>query len=326
MAQLSNLIVTGVSRLLSKLYVSDSVTAPTFIGKLQGNADTATNASKVNNHTVNADVPSGAKFTDTVYTHPTTSGNKHIPSGGSSGQILRWSADGTAVWGADNNTTYSNFVKSGSGAKAGLVPAPSTTAGTTKYLREDGTWTVPPDNNTTYSNMTAATASAAGKTGLVPAPAAGKQTSFLRGDGTWVVPTNTTYSTGTTSTAGLTKLYTGTGTATDGTMTQTAITTALNGKAASSHTHDDRYYTESEINTKLGDLSSLSSYGSDVASILKAIIAKLPETYSGSYSVTPSATTQSLSTSGKVMKDNVSVSAIPYNEESNSSGTTVTIG
>ncbi len=79
------------------------------------------------------------------YTHPTTSGNKHIPSGGSSGQILRWSADGTAVWGTDNNTTYSNFVKSGSGAKAGLVPAPSTTAGTTKYLREDGTWTVPPN-------------------------------------------------------------------------------------------------------------------------------------------------------------------------------------
>lgn len=94
----------------------------------------------------------------------------------------------------------------------------------------------------------------------------------------------------------------------------------------SSHTHDDRYYTESEINTKLGDLSSLSSYGSDVTSILKAIIAKLPETYSGSYSVTPSATAQSLSTSGKVMKQNVSVSAIPYKEESNSSGTTVTIG
>ena len=43
---------------------------------------------------------------NTVYTHPTTSGNKHIPAGGSSGQILRWSADGTAVWGNDNNTTY----------------------------------------------------------------------------------------------------------------------------------------------------------------------------------------------------------------------------
>jgi len=50
------------------------------------------------------------------------------------------------------------------------------------------------DNNTKYGVMTAATASAAGKAGLVPAPAAGKQTSFLRGDGTWVVPTNTTYS------------------------------------------------------------------------------------------------------------------------------------
>lgn len=139
--------------------------------------------------------------TDTKYTHPTTSGNKHIPSGGSAGQILRWSADGTAVWGNDNNTTYSNFVKSGSGAKAGLVPAPSTTAGTTKYLREDGTWTVPP--NTTYSNMTAATSSAAGKAGLVPAPSAGAQGKFLRGDGTWQTPTNTTYSVATASKDGL---------------------------------------------------------------------------------------------------------------------------
>lgn len=37
------------------------------------------------------------------YTHPTTSGYKHIPSGGSAGQILRWSADGTAIWGDDKN-------------------------------------------------------------------------------------------------------------------------------------------------------------------------------------------------------------------------------
>ena len=49
------------------------------------------------------------------------------------------------------------------------------------------------DTNTTYSAMKGASASAAGAAGLVPAPAAGKQTSFLRGDGTWVVPTNTTY-------------------------------------------------------------------------------------------------------------------------------------
>ena len=43
------------------------------------------------------------------------------------------------------DTTYSDFVKSGSGAKSGLVPAPPTTEGTTKYLREDGTWAAPPN-------------------------------------------------------------------------------------------------------------------------------------------------------------------------------------
>ena len=41
------------------------------------------------------------------------------------------------------------------------------------------------------AEMKAATASAAGSAGIVPAPAAGKQASFLRGDGTWAVPTNT---------------------------------------------------------------------------------------------------------------------------------------
>lgn len=50
--------------------------------------------------------------------------------------------------------------------------------------------------------------------------------------------TNTTYSTGTSSTPGLAKLYTETGSATDGTMTQNAITTALNGKSPTSHTHN----------------------------------------------------------------------------------------
>lgn len=38
-----------------------------------------------------------------AYVHPTTPGNKHIPSGGSSGQILKWSSDGTAIWG---DTSY----------------------------------------------------------------------------------------------------------------------------------------------------------------------------------------------------------------------------
>lgn len=62
-----------------------------------------------------ANIASGANN----YTHPTTSGNKHIPAGGASGQILRWSADGTAVWGADNNTTYSEATTE----KSGLLSA-----------------------------------------------------------------------------------------------------------------------------------------------------------------------------------------------------------
>ena len=38
------------------------------------------------------------------YTHPTTPGNKHIPAGGSDGQILRWASDGTAVWASSSPT------------------------------------------------------------------------------------------------------------------------------------------------------------------------------------------------------------------------------
>lgn len=78
-------------------------------------------------------------------------------------------------------------------------------------------------------------------------------TAVTKGDITalGIPSTNTTYPTGTASTSGITKLYTGTGTATDGTMTQSAIKSALDGKSNTGHTHDDRYYTETEINNKL---------------------------------------------------------------------------
>ena len=115
---------------------------------------------------------------------------------------------------------------------------------TSSYLRGDGTWATPP--NTTYSNMSGASTSAAGKAGLVPAPAAGAANRYLRSDGTWAVPpdTNTTYtlsSFGITATAAeLNKLDGVTATATeinylDGVTSN--IQTQLNGKAASSHTH-----------------------------------------------------------------------------------------
>lgn len=115
---------------------------------------------------------------------------------------------------------------------------------TSNFLRGDGSWATPP--NTTYSAMTGATSSAAGKAGLVPAPAAGASNRYLRSDGTWTVPpdTNTTYtlsSFGITATAAeLNKLDGCTATVTelnyvDGVTSN--IQTQLNGKAASSHTH-----------------------------------------------------------------------------------------
>lgn len=51
-------------------------------------------------------------------------------------------------------------------------------------------------------NFGAASASAAGSTGLVPAPATGDQAKFLRADGKWIVPTDT--NTDTKNTAGAT--------------------------------------------------------------------------------------------------------------------------
>ena len=38
------------------------------------------------------------KIEDSKYVHPTESGNRHVPSGGVSGQILLWASDGEASW------------------------------------------------------------------------------------------------------------------------------------------------------------------------------------------------------------------------------------
>ena len=71
-----------------------------------------------------------------------------------------------------------------------------------KFANTDCTLEKSVPSTAIFANMGAATASAAGTAGYVPAPAAGKQNSFLRGDGTWVVPTNTTYANGTGITIG----------------------------------------------------------------------------------------------------------------------------
>ena len=48
--------------------------------------------------TVTSSSVSDGSKTFEKYTHPTTAGNKHIPSGGSSGQFLGWDSTGTAKW------------------------------------------------------------------------------------------------------------------------------------------------------------------------------------------------------------------------------------
>ena len=102
-----------------------------------------------------------------------------------------------------NKYVHPSYTAQKSGLYKVTVDAAGHVSATTAVAKADITALGIPAQDTTYSNMTAATASAAGKAGLVPAPAAGKQASFLRGDGSWVVPENTTYADATTSTHGL---------------------------------------------------------------------------------------------------------------------------
>lgn len=122
------------------------------------------------------------------YTHPTTSGNKHIPAGGSANQILGWSADGTAKWVNEKDTTYS--VMSGAtvdaDGKSGLVPSP--TKGAQRWLDSTGAWTTPPD--TTYG--AASTTSA----GLMSAADKKKLDGVATGANKYVHPSYTAHDSG----------------------------------------------------------------------------------------------------------------------------------
>lgn len=90
-----------------------------------------------------------------------------------------------------NNYVHPSYTSRASGLYKIVVDATGHISQVAAVTKADITALGIPAQDTNYANMTGATASVAGKTGLVPAPAAGKQLSFLRGDGTWVVPTDT---------------------------------------------------------------------------------------------------------------------------------------
>ena len=145
------------------------------------------------------------------------------------------------------------------------------------------------DTNTTYSTFKGATTSAAGGTGLVPAPATGAANRYLRSDGTWQVPpdnnTNTTYSLSKNgSTITLTGSDGSTTSVTDSNTTYSlssfgvnasaaelnyvkgvtsSIQTQLNSKAASNHTHSNYLTTTgtAAAATKLATVRSISIAG-----------------------------------------------------------------
>lgn len=114
----------------------------------------------VNNTSITVSASDGVKDnTNNVtykYTHPTSSGNKHIPSGGSSGQFLGWDSDGTAKWVSNpNSDTKVTQTKDDSGATAYplLMAGATDPNGSATTARYDSDVKLTPSTNTISANI-----------------------------------------------------------------------------------------------------------------------------------------------------------------------------
>ena len=157
--------------------------------------------------TGNASTIGGLKLSDsTSSTSSTTGGIAATPNAVKSAYDLA-------------NTTKNNSI-------TGL----SVSGKTITYTKGDGTTGTITTQDTTYSEATTSTLGLV-KIGSNITVSSGTisltKSNVTTALGYTPPTTNTTYSTGTASTAGLTKLYTSTGSSTDGTMTRAAITSAL---------------------------------------------------------------------------------------------------
>ena len=156
-------------------------TANTAAGTAQAAAESAANASIVN-ITASGTTVTFTKGDGTTGTF-TTQDNNTTYSAGTGLSLSTANAFSLATYG-----TASSY-----GPSANATPAFGATFNV-PYVTTDAYGRVTAATKTVKipaTTMGAATSSAAGTAGLVPAPAANKHTSFLRGDGTWQTPTNT---------------------------------------------------------------------------------------------------------------------------------------
>ena len=256
-------------------------------GSCTGNAATASNASKVNGHTVNSDVPSGAKFTDTNTWRPLgTAANTACAGNDSRLSNARPASDVYAWAKASSKPSYSwSEITS---KPSTFTPASHTHAYiplsggtiTGSIIRSSGGSWISARNNV------AVRGTATGKDSWNPV--VGQATP----NGYWTIgnlasndnlafsyTSNTNYNAGnnsattvylpvqegtiiTSATIGSQSVKYATSAGSAGSVAWGNVSGKPSSYTPSSHTHDDRYYTETEINTKLGaKLGAVSANG-----------------------------------------------------------------
>ena len=256
-------------------------------GSCTGNAATASNASKVNGHTVNSDVPSGAKFTDTNTWRPLGTAANTACAGNDSRLSNSRPASDVYSWAkASSKPSYSwSEITS---KPSTFTPASHTHAYiplsggtiTGSIIRSSGGSWISARNNV------AVRGTATGKDSWNPV--VGQATP----NGYWTIgnlasndnlafsyTSNTNYNAGnnsattvylpvqegtiiTSATIGSQSVKYATSAGSAGSVAWGNVSGKPSSYTPSSHTHDDRYYTETEINTKLGSkLGAVSANG-----------------------------------------------------------------
>lgn len=160
--------------------------------------DGTTGKIKSTGFTIASSVPSGAKFTDTTYSAATSTALGLVKVGYTeSGRNYPVELDAddkmfvNVPW-TDTNTTYSQATSS----TLGLIKIGYTESGKNypiKLNTSGQAYVNVPWEDTTYSVFTGATTTAAGTSGLVPAPTSGQSTRYLCSTGEWSIPTGTIY-------------------------------------------------------------------------------------------------------------------------------------